>query len=312
MHRVTRLVGTIRQISSRPSVRPWLLLAAAVTFAVLAFVSFRSLPEGGRAARPLMMIPYVLLLTPTTLTLNAFEYQAMAKALGHRIGMQSAARVSVAASLANYLPAPGGVLVRTAALKGRGSSIGSAMSINAVAGLMWFGIASLATGLALLVTGSLPQRAALAVALGAVSVSGAALWTRRAGPGWLRTFGNLLWVETGIVVVAALRVWTALVVIGQTAAIGAAVAISSSTVIAAAIGVFPAGLGLREMIGGGLAVAVEVPAATAVAALAVDRVAGQLGMALCSPFLGFGRRRRTGEDTAQPPAEAAEGAVRAG
>lgn len=313
--RATRLVGTVRELSSRPSVRPWLLLIAAAAFAVLAFVSFRSLPEDGSSPRPLVMVPYVLLLTPTTLALNALEYQSMARALGHRIGFRSAARVGVTASLANYLPAPGGVMVRTAALKGKGSSIGSAVSINAVAGLMWLGLASVATGVALLLTGSLPQRGALALVLGMLCLAASALWIRRSGSGWRRTFGHLLWVEAGIVVVAGCRVWVALVAIGQTAAIGAAVAISSSTVIAAAVGIFPAGLGLREAISGGLAVAVEVPAATAMAAMAVDRVAGQLGMALCTPFVGLGRRRRASEeesDLADRPTTETEGAVSAG
>jgi hypothetical protein len=306
------LVATLRQFAGRPSVRPWLLLVAALIFVAMAVVSFLSLPEDGRTVQPSLVLPLVLLLAPTTLTLNALEYRAMAQAFGFRIGLGSAARVGVAASLANYLPAPGGVVVRTAALKGRGSSIGSAISINAVAGLIWLGMAALATGIALILTGSLPGRGTLATALGLVSLTAAAIWTQRAGAGWHRTFARLLWVETAIVLVAGLRVWVALVAIGHAATIGAAVAISSSTVIAAAVGLFPAGLGLREAIGGGLAVAVEVPAAAAVAALAVDRVAGQLGMAICAPFLGLGRRRSKEGNGMQGRPPTSERAVSAG
>lgn len=299
MARAARLVRKLRQVSSNPTLRPWLLLFAGLVFAVLVYQSFRSLPDTGKSPRPLVMVPYVLLLAPTMLALNALEYRAMGLALGHRIGFRSAARVGLTASLANYLPAPGGVVVRTAALKGKGSSIGSAVSINAVAGLLWLALASLAAGIALLLTGALPQRGALGVALGAVCLVAAALWARRSGQGWRRSFGRLVWVEAGIVVIAGLRVWAAFLAIGQTASIGAAVAISSSTVIAAAVGIFPAGLGLREAISGGLAVAVSVPSAAAVAAMAIDRVAGQVGMAICAPFLGLvGSRRRRDEPDA--------------
>jgi CubicO group peptidase (beta-lactamase class C family) len=53
--------------------------------------------------------------TPLTLALNALEYRFMASRLGHRVGFRGALRVSLIASIANYLPAPGGIAVRTAA-----------------------------------------------------------------------------------------------------------------------------------------------------------------------------------------------------
>lgn len=287
--------GVVRRVAARPSVRPWLLAGAAVAFVGMANVSFRSLPEDGRAARPLLVVPIVVLAAPATLVLNALEYRAMAAALGHRLGMRSAMRVGLTASLANYLPAPGGVAVRTAALKGRGSSISSAVSINAVAGAVWLAVAALLAGCALVVTGSV-GRGAAAMGAGAVVLGGVLLWARRGGVGWRETFGRLLVVETGIVVVSGLRLWIALAAIGEAVSLGAAVAISGSSVIAAAVGIFPAGLGLREAIGGGLAAAVDVPVAAAVAAMAVDRVCGQAGMALCAPLVGLGRRWRGGDD----------------
>lgn len=291
VRRVTAAFAVVRRAAARPSVRPWLLGVAAVAFLAMAYVSFRSLPEDGRSARPLLVVPMVVLAAPATLVLNAVEYRAMAAGLGHRLGMRSAMRVGLTASLANYLPAPGGVAVRTAALKGRGSSIGRAVSINAVAGATWLAVAALLAGCALVVTASV-GRGAAAMAAGGVILSGVVVvWAHRGGPGWRATFGRLLVAETGIVVVAGLRLWIALAAIGQAASLGAAVAISCSTVIAAAVGIFPAGLGLREAIGGGLATTVDVPVATAVAAMAVDRVCGQAGMALCAPLLGLGRRR---------------------
>lgn len=288
--------------------RPWLLAFAALAFFGMAYLSFRQLDDVGRSAEPLLVLPLVLLGAPATLLLNALEYRTMAESLGHRMGVRSAAKVSLAATLANYLPAPGGVAVRTAALKGRGSTIGSAVSINAIAGLLWLGVAALATGIALLTTSSLTGRGAAAAVGGSAATGAAALWARRRRSDWWQSFRWLLLVETGIVVVAGARVWLALHAIGQSASVGASVAIASSVVIAAAVGILPAGLGLREVIGGGLAVAVAVPAASAIAALSVDRVAGPVGMALCAPLLGLWRRGAPAEREESEPEPEAENA----
>lgn len=275
----------VKEVASRPSLRPWLLGLAAVTFVAMTVVSFRSLPESGRSAQPLLVAVLVVLAAPATLSLNALEYRAMAASLGHQVGMVPAMRVAMTASLANYLPAPGGVGVRTAALKGRGSSVGSALSINAFAGLMWMAVAALIAGVMLAMIGSVVWGGGLIVAGMAILV-GLVLWVRRGGGTHSEvTYVRLLLVESAIVVMVGLRLWVALAAIGQAAGAGRALVISSSTVLASAIGIFPAGLGLREALGGGLAVAVDVPVAAAVAAMAVDRMCGQGGLAVCAVLL---------------------------
>jgi hypothetical protein len=266
-------------MSSRPSVRPWLLGATAVIFVALVVISFRALPEG-RSVRPGLLAVLVLVATPSTLLLNAVQYRTMAAALNHRIGLRSAMRVSIVATFVNYLPipAPGGIAVRTAALARRGSTIRSAVSINAVTGLLWAGVAAAVADLAV--------RGAIMAAGGTVAVGVSAVLVRRFGPHWRRVFGELLVTQVALVLTSGLRVWISLAVIGEPASLGAALVISCSTVIAALVGIAPAGLGLREAIAGGLAAAVNVPVAAAVAASAVDRVASQVGLLLCAPFIG--------------------------
>ncbi|MGH9112704.1 MAG: lysylphosphatidylglycerol synthase domain-containing protein, partial [Acidimicrobiales bacterium] len=132
-----RLVRAVREAAGRPSVRPWLIGATALAFVALSVGSFRALPDDGRSAKPALVAVLVLVTTPATLALNGLEYRFMGRTLGHRIGFRHAMRISLVASIANYLPAPGGVAVRTAALKRRGSTVRSAVSINAVAGLVW-------------------------------------------------------------------------------------------------------------------------------------------------------------------------------
>jgi uncharacterized membrane protein YbhN (UPF0104 family) len=296
--RAARALGKARQAAARPSVRPWLLLAAAGAFVAMAVGSFRSLPDEGRSGNLWLVAVLVLVATPATLVLNALEYRWMAQTLDHDVDFDNAVRVSLVASLANYLPAPGGVAVRTAALKRAGSTVGSALSINAVAVVMWAGTAGLIAGAGLVAATERVVAGLVTTVLGAGAIAASGLLLRRRSPVWRRRFVQLLLRDCGIVLVSGLRVWISLAAIGQHTNLGAAIAIASSVVIAALVGIFPAGLGLREGIAGGLAAAVGVPAAAAVAASAVDRVASQVGMALCAPALGVRWREVTGSPAA--------------
>jgi hypothetical protein len=284
-----------QRFASRPSVRPVLLAVTVVMFVLLVVASFRALPDD-RTVRPALLAVLVLVATPSTLILNAVQYRVMASALDHDIGLRSAMRVSIAATLVNYLPipAPGGIAVRTAALARRGSTIRSAISINAVTGLLWAGLAAVIAGVALLPEPDLARRGALVAAGGGVAVVASGVLVRRTGPRWRRTFVEMVLTQAGLVLTSGIRVWLSLAAIGQAASLGAALAISCSTVVAAMVGIAPAGLGLREAIAGGLAAAVDVPVAAAVAASAVDRVASQVGLLLCAPFTGLRWRDVTG------------------
>jgi uncharacterized membrane protein YbhN (UPF0104 family) len=286
----------LRELASRPRVRPWLFAATALVFVALAVTSFRSLPDEGRSAQPGLVAVLVLVTAPATLALNALEYRFMASRLGHRIDFRHAMRVSLIASIANYLPAPGGIAVRTAALKREGSTVRSAVSVNAVAGLVWLGSTGLIGGAVMLADDRLAERAAAAIVLGALAVGGAVFWLSRGGGDWPRLFRQILLIELAVVLVSGARVWLSLEAIGQPADFGAAIAISSSTVFAALLGVFPAGLGLRELLAGGIATAVKVPAASAVAASAVDRIASQVGMAITAVLIGVKRKDLSAQD----------------
>ena len=299
--RAARVAGTARRFAARPSVRPWLLLGAAAVFVAMAVGSFNALPDEGRSGNLWLVAVLVLVATPATLVLNALEYRSMAHALDHDIDFDAAVRVSLVASLANYLPAPGGVAVRTAALKKEGSTVGSALSINAVAVVIWAGSAAAFAGIGLLAGTSRLGAGAVATVAGVAAVAGGGLLLRRQRADWRRNFLRLFLVESGLVLVSGLRVWISLAAIGEATPLGAAIAIASSTVIAALVGIFPAGLGLREGIAGALAAAVSVPVAAAVAASAVDRVASQIGMALCAPIMGVRWRDIVGSKTQGDP-----------
>jgi uncharacterized membrane protein YbhN (UPF0104 family) len=299
LSRLSAVLQRAQRFGGRPSVRPWLLGFTALLFLALVVASFTALPDD-RDLRPGLLVVLVLVAAPSTLLLNATEYRIMASALDHDVDLRGAMRVSIAATVVNYLPipAPGGIAVRTAALARRGSTIRSAISINAVMGLLWAGLAAMGAGFALLFEPDLARRGGFIAAGGVVAVVASAVLVRQTGPRWRRVFVAMTLTEAGLVLTSGLRVWLSLAAIGQPASLGASLAISCSTVVAALVGIAPAGLGLREAVAGGIAAAVNVPVAAAVAASAVDRVASQVGLLLCAPFTGLRWRDLTGRSPA--------------
>lgn len=308
--RFRRVEGALlaaRAWSSRPRNKRWLLLIAFAIFVVLAVISFLNLPDGV-ALQPGFMVAIALIAAPVGWLLNTFEYRSIAKAAGHRVSLDTALQVTLAVNLANLLPVPGGVAVKTAALKLEGSSLGSAVSVNAIAGIIWIGATAALVGIALLTDPAFVVRGAVVATVGAAMLGGAALSLRRRLPGWRRVFVELVAIETGSTLVAALRTALAFAAIGETASIAAVITIASAHVLAVAIGFFPAGLGLSEALAAALALTVQVSPAVAVAASAVERVSSATGRILILSAMGLhlrnASRRRVGKDsTSATPAE---------
>lgn len=285
-----------REAAARPGTRRVLLAVGAAAFVAMTFASFRALPEG-LDPNLWLIAPLVLVTAPLTVLANASEYRLLGAVLGHGIALRQALRVSLLATIANYLPAPGGVAVRTAALRREGSSVGAALAVNAAAALIWLGATGVIAGGALLAAGELQGVAVAGIVGGLAAIVASVVVLRQRGPtGGQRFLAHLVAVEVGVVLVSGTRTYLALRAIGAPVSVGAAFGISGATVIAAAIGIAPGGLGLREALAAAIAPVLLVPAASAVAATAVDRVASQVGVLLTAAVAGVHR-----SDLTSPP-----------
>lgn len=267
-----------------PRTRRLVLAAAVVLFAVVSVVSYRALPDLD-GARWWLVAVLVLGAPSVTVAVNAAEYRTIAAALGHRVGAVEAARLTVLASAANLLPLPGGVVVRTRALRRQGSSYGRALRSNAVAGVTWVAVGALVGAVLVATRGDALLAAGLAVAGGAGLVAARWLLSDAAGGRAGHWLGRFVAVEGAMVAVNALRLWLAFELLGLPVEPAQAVALTGSVIVAAAIGIFPGGLGLREVLAGAIGAAVDLPAAHAVAATAADRVCSQVGLALIAGAL---------------------------
>lgn len=279
--------GAGRQIS---------LTVAALLFVVLALLSVRSADLRLDQVDWWVLGPVSVLGPLATIALNAAEFRSQAHLVSTSVGVGSALRTSVLASGANLLPIPGAVLVRLAALTGKGVSRAAAGWSTAVVGQVWASTSSFIAAIGF-ATNDLPLVALGALALSAVFGAMAAATQRsrlpEAAPGRV---GEIALVELGIVVVGALRLYFTFVGFGLEISPGQVAALTVSAVIASAAGVFPGGLGLREGLIGLTGGMVGVDLADSVVVASFDRVGSLLvlGVAalalLASPRITSWRR----------------------
>jgi uncharacterized membrane protein YbhN (UPF0104 family) len=280
-----------------------LLLVAVVLFVAASAVGVANLPPVETEVRWPVLLLLPLVGVPATVAVNAWEYRVTAGLLGHRVPPTDAARVSVLSTAANLLPIPGAVLVRSRALRQRGTGLGAALALTTAIGVSWVGVtAVLAGGLQLGSAGD-PVLGGGALVGGLVVLGAAALVAARTRGVTLRRgdIGTVLLVEAVAVLVAAARLLLALWGLGYSASVTQGVALSLAGSLGSAVGFLPAGLGVRELLAAGIGPLVGLPAAVSLVATAVDRVLGLVVLAAITGVLvatGGGTPRLVDEEVA--------------
>ncbi|HVX19245.1 MAG TPA: hypothetical protein VHA73_14545 [Acidimicrobiales bacterium] len=301
--KLLRLEDALNRHTSSPSARRWLLIGALVLFVVISAVSFESL-KGGVHFHLWAFLVLALVATPLTVAVNAAEYRAAAAVAGHQVGWPAALRLTVLSIAANLLPLPGGVAIRTQAMRQLGSTYKRALFANAAAGLAWVGVGCLAIGALLAATDERLVAGIVLLVIGLATLL--ALWRsllRNDAREASRHLGRLVWVELLTVGVSAGSIALGFAMLGFHVSAAQAVALAGSVILSTAIGIFPAGLGIRELLAGAIGAVVDLRAVTAVAAVAAERVAILIGMAITSVVVLTGLR---GDDTDGPLGEAVD------
>lgn len=207
---------------------------------------------------------------PAMVALLAAEYRASAFVVGHDVGWAVSLRVAVLATVANLLPLPGSVVVRTEALRRAGVGSARAIGSTVVIGVAWVSTTVLVVGLLHLTTVPLGP---LLIASGVAGlVMGAVLLTRIATSRALSAGARIVAIECGFVVVATLRLWLVLTALGIDADASDAAALTVAGVLSSVTGFVPAGLGVRELLTGALSPLVGIPAAVGVLAATLIRI----------------------------------------
>ena len=296
--RFRKFEAAVNRRASLSARSPWLLVVAVVLFITISVVSFLSLPDGVHFHWWIVPI-VVLVTTPLRVVENAAEFRVMSAINGHRTRWIPAVRLTIIATAANLLPLPGGVVIRTQALRQRGSTYRSALAANAAAMLAWIGMGAIGIGALIVANSSTRLFAVALVAFGIGCLAGVDAILRRVNRAAHRRYlAQLIAIEGITVIVGGISLFLAFRLIGLNASAPQAVALSASQIIAAAIGIFPSGLGLREVIAGGIAAAFNLRPYGAVAATVSDRITSQLGVALLAVI--FIRLDRSSGEIDQP------------
>jgi hypothetical protein len=297
--RLLRLERAVNRGTASPRVRSSFLGFAMVAFIALTVISFVALPNNTSFRWWLLPI-LAFVMAPLTVLINTAEFRTIGLINNHRLPWFSSMRLTIIAAASNLLPLPGGIVIRTQALRQRGSSYKHALGANAAAGIAWIGTGCLAVGLLFLGNSDRHIASAILIALGCVCVWVVWRGLKRANPTHaLRLLLRLFLIEALTVLVSAVRLFLAIRFIGQSMTAVQAVAVSSSAIISAAVGIFPSGLGLREALAGGIGSAVGLTVAASIAASAADRITSELGLAcMAGAILVIERRvrRRHGLD----------------
>ena len=279
-----RLVGSGRR---SPATERAVLAGAVVLFVGATVLAARDLPHVHAHRHVVLLVLLGVIGVPASTLVNAAEYVAAGRALGHRLGPLHAARVSTVATAANLLPIPGALVVRARALRGLGTNYKRSLSVLGSIGVIWLGTTGVLAGIVLLIDGEHVALGLAFVAGGVVSCAGAYALLRvpLSDTDARHWFGRFVLIEIASVGVYAMRFVLVLRGLGFHAAWSETFTLTIATSAASAVGVLPGGLGLREVLAAALAPLVGLPAAVALFAVSVDRIIGLVVLALMSGIL---------------------------
>jgi uncharacterized membrane protein YbhN (UPF0104 family) len=250
-------------------------------------------------ADPVLLLLVLLVAPPLVVAINAAEYSVVARVAGHRVKVREAVAVSIGGTIANLLPIPGSVVIRSTAIVSAGRGLRGTLQAVATVGGVWIGVTATAFGAAAAFNHAAVGAALLVSGL-SITVACLALLRRQVDdPGDARRLMiAAVAIEATTVVIDSVRLAIVLHAIGVNAGALDALALTAASVVTVAAGIFPAGLGLREALSAAFGAASGMSAAVSVTAAVVDRVVVMTGLALVGAILAIWARRSPGQDPA--------------
>jgi hypothetical protein len=251
-------------------------------------------------ADPILLVVVLVVFPPLIVAVNAAEFTVVARVAGHRAPLREAVAVSIGGTIANLLPIPGSIVVRSAALTSAGRGVRPTLQAVATVGGAWVGLTAAVVGVAAAFRNG-PAGAALLLVGLALAVTCLLLLSHQIDDRRLarRLAAAVVGVEGATVALDTVRLWLVLHAIGVHGTILDATALNAASVLTVAAGIFPAGLGLREALSAAFGAASGLPAAVSVTAAVVDRFVVMAGLGILSVALGAWTGTRRGR--AGPP-----------
>lgn len=262
---------------------------AAIVFVTGIVISIRLSPIDFRAVRILPLLLLALILTPLQVALNAWEFIVSSRMQSARFTFPESLRVTVTGSIANYLPIPGAMMTKVAALKLRGVAIAKGTIYTLFSFLVLAGAAFLYAGIWILYM----EERTIAVVhfVIACAICAAALIFLRHQRIAGREALNLLANRLCGVALDGLRLYVALLALGSAGLFAQAAALTTSGVLGLAVPIVPSGLGVRELVSSLIAPIVGASGPSVFLAASLIRIVDLAVLAAISPVLYSAERK---------------------
>ena len=210
-----------------------------------------------------------MIFVPVAFVYGAANFMIMARGAGVKVSFASAFKTSCVAQFAEFLPIPGGAIVRGGALMRQGTRAASAAAHVTINALLWVACAAMAGGLSL----GLENTIALIIALcGLAGILACTLWiATRAGI--LIAIAALVMRVVGLFIAGA-RLFAAFAAIGFVVAWLDLYPFVFATIAGSAAAIAPGGLGISEAAAAALALLSNIPPEAAFLAVGLNRLIG--------------------------------------
>lgn len=211
-----------------------------------------------------------LVLVPSTIVLAAVNLQILASAVNCRISFSEAFVISAVGRIAQVLPLPGGLIVRSIALVRAGASHGNSARITIFNGLLTLSLSFCLSGIAMTMIGLAAGYMMLAVGFGGMIFSLAVILQKAK---LKRTFWILI-QRLCFLGLAIIRIVVAFATIGVDIGGIQSMILIVSTQVTSAVSIVPAGIGLAESGAAGLAYLINISPAAAFIAVGLNFLLG--------------------------------------
>lgn len=210
-----------------------------------------------------------LIFVPLSMVYGAVNFMIMARGAGHSVPFARSLKISCVAAFAEFLPIPGGAMVRGGAMMSHGSRAVDAAAHVSVNAVLWISCAAVAASLSLGLFGPVP------LAIGSLGLAGIAVcsWWLATRAGLGLAIAALAMRMVGLFFAGA-RLLAAFLALGIIADFVGIYPFVFATILGSAAAIAPGGLGISETVAAAIATLSAIAPEAAFVAVGFNRVIG--------------------------------------
>ncbi|MEO1137446.1 MAG: hypothetical protein AAFW68_12710 [Pseudomonadota bacterium] len=277
----------LRFDAMRSLVRRPIIQRSAFVFALLIFggglwAATRAHPQLLQNLNLQFFALLVFVFSPAVIFVNAAIFKHTARMGGVSFNMGETLRLTVLSSALNHLPAPGGPVLRIAAMRARGGALETASVVNVGAALLWLGASFLFAGGWAVLFSNVLAAACLLIGMVSLVIGSAMCWRVRRR---VRDALSILAMNCVNVLLYAAALWIGFLALGEPVSVSEASVISAAGVIGSSASFLPAGIGAREAAGAFLGSRIAIDPLIAFSATALVHLAMMATLAAAAASL---------------------------